>query len=304
MKKKTKIVIGVILAIVLVSVLTVVGFMSWLGITWTNNHEFGEYVSKEGPWGMTATWVSEDSSSYLVCKKENDNPFADVTAYFQGANGWQSYELHSIDRIVHLNTVENGTTVDSTSGRMEFDGTTFTITDMDKDIFGATEFRYTITNQKFELEDVDEKVPENLQLPFELEDIQYIAIYKKISQPKTSERIGIKDAENIKFVYDHLNGIPIFDAPDSEKAEHIQFIYDHLNGIPNDAPESEKAAPGITTYYFIFRVSNHTKVCITYYAEAAKEGLISIEVKDTYFTASDIDSIWDNIDIPIDTDKE
>ena len=90
MKKKTKTVIGVILAVALVAVLVVVGFMTYLGITWTNNHEFGEYVSKEGPWGMTATWVSEDSSSYLVCKKENDEPFAKVTAYFQGVDGWQA----------------------------------------------------------------------------------------------------------------------------------------------------------------------------------------------------------------------
>lgn len=73
MKKKTKTVIGVILAVALVAVLVVVGFMTYLGITWTNNHEFGEYVSKEGPWGMTATWVSEDSSSYLICKRRMMN---------------------------------------------------------------------------------------------------------------------------------------------------------------------------------------------------------------------------------------
>lgn len=35
MKKKTKTVIGVILAVALVAVLVVVGFMTYLGITWT-----------------------------------------------------------------------------------------------------------------------------------------------------------------------------------------------------------------------------------------------------------------------------
>ena len=70
---------------------------------------------------MTATWVSEDSTSYLVCKKENDEPFAEVTAYFQGVDGWQAYEMHSIDRIVYLDTVENGITVDGRSGNMKFD---------------------------------------------------------------------------------------------------------------------------------------------------------------------------------------
>ena len=108
MKKKTKTVIGVILAVALVAVLVVVGFMTYLGITWTNNHEFGEYVS-----------------NYLICKKENDEPFAKVTAYFQGVDGWQAYELHGRDRIAYLNTVENDTTIDSTSGNMKFDGTTF-----------------------------------------------------------------------------------------------------------------------------------------------------------------------------------
>lgn len=109
----------------------------------------GEYVSKEGPWGMTATWVSEDSSSYLICKKENDEPFAKVTAYFQGVDGWQAYELHGRDRIAYLNTVENDTTIDSTSGNMKFDGTTFTITDLDKEIFGTNEFNYVITDKEF-----------------------------------------------------------------------------------------------------------------------------------------------------------
>ena len=120
-----------------------------LVINRTNDHKFGTYVSKEGPWGMTATWVSEDSSSYLVCKKENDEPFTKVTAYFQGADGWKAYELHSTDRIAYLNIVENGTSIYSTSGNMEFDGTTFTITDLDKEIFGADEFNYVITDKKF-----------------------------------------------------------------------------------------------------------------------------------------------------------
>ena len=149
MKKKTKNVIGIILAIVLVVVLAVVGFMIYLGITWTNNQEFGEYVSTEGPWGMNATWVSEDSTSYLVCKKENDQPFANVTAYFKFEDGWQAYELHSIDRIVYLDIVEDSVVVKSTSGNMDFDGTTFIIKDLDKDNFGADEFRYVITDKEF-----------------------------------------------------------------------------------------------------------------------------------------------------------
>lgn len=68
---------------------------------------------------------------------------------FQGVDGWQAYELHGRDRIAYLNTVENDTTIDSTSGNMKFDGTTFTITDLDKEIFGTNEFNYVITDKEF-----------------------------------------------------------------------------------------------------------------------------------------------------------
>ena len=145
MRKNVKIIVGVVVLILVL----VVGSFVGLIINRTNDHKFGRYVSTEGPWGMTATWVSEDSSSYLVCKKENDEPFAKVTAYFQGVDGWQAYELHGRDRIAYLNTVENDTTIDSTSGNMKFDGTTFTITDLDKEIFGTNEFNYVITDKEF-----------------------------------------------------------------------------------------------------------------------------------------------------------
>lgn len=98
MRKNVKIIVGVVVLILVL----VVGSFVGLIINRTNDHKFGRYVSTEGPWGMTATWVSEDSASYLVCKKENDEPFANVTAYFQGVDGWQAYELNSIDRNVTI----------------------------------------------------------------------------------------------------------------------------------------------------------------------------------------------------------
>ena len=116
MRKNVKIIVGVVVLILVL----VVGSFVGLIINRTNDHKFGRYVSTEGPWGMTATWVSEDSASYLVCKKENDEPFANVTAYFQGVDGWQAYELNSIDRIVYLDIVKDGVVVDGTSGYMKF----------------------------------------------------------------------------------------------------------------------------------------------------------------------------------------
>lgn len=35
-----------------------------------------------------------------------------LTAYFQGVDGWQAYELNSIDRIVYLDIVKDGVVVD------------------------------------------------------------------------------------------------------------------------------------------------------------------------------------------------
>ena len=143
MKKKTKIVIGVVLAILLIAVLTVVGFMTWLGITWTNNHEFGEYVSTEGPWGTTDKWFSSDSKSYLECTKENEEaPFSTVTAYFEVEGQWRSFELHCIDRTAYLEVVVDGVTTETRQGQMKFDGTKFTIYDLDEEIFENDHYDY------------------------------------------------------------------------------------------------------------------------------------------------------------------
>ena len=92
MRKNVKIIVGVVVLILVL----VVGSFVGLIINRTNDHKFGRYVSTEGPWGMTATWVSEDSASYLVCKKENDEPFANVTAYFQGVDTPQSTTIISL----------------------------------------------------------------------------------------------------------------------------------------------------------------------------------------------------------------
>ena len=143
MKKKTKTVTGVILAVVLVAVLVVVGVMTYLGITWTNNHEFGEYVGKEGPWGTTDKWFSSDSKSYLECVKENEgDPVSSVTAYFEIDGQWCSFELHYIDRIAYFETVVDGATTETEQGKMKFDGTQFTIYDLDEKVFGNDRYAY------------------------------------------------------------------------------------------------------------------------------------------------------------------
>ena len=60
------------------------------------------------------------------------------------------YALEGLSQLIHtVELVKDGVVVDGTSGYMKFDGTTFTITDLDKDTFGADEFHYVITDKEF-----------------------------------------------------------------------------------------------------------------------------------------------------------
>lgn len=142
MKKNTKTIIGVVIAVLLLATLTVVGGMTYLGITWNGNHEFGQYVIKNGPWGTTDKWFSSDGKSYLECEREADASFSTVTAYFEVDGQWQSYELNVLDCIAYLNTVVDGVTTEGYQGRLKFDGTKFTIYKLDEKIFGNSQYEY------------------------------------------------------------------------------------------------------------------------------------------------------------------
>lgn len=151
MKKKLKIVVGTIAAIFVITVFVVCGFLVWLSHTLDANHEFGKYVVEEGPWGSENTWVSEDSNSYLICKKEKlDDAFSIVTAYFKNDDDWEKYDVNCQDRIIILSSIDKDDV--HYRGRMEFDGTVFTIKDLetnsdDKDL-KIKKYQYTITNEK------------------------------------------------------------------------------------------------------------------------------------------------------------
>lgn len=148
MKKKTKIIIGVIGAVLLIAVLAVAGVMLYLGGTWNSNRKFAHYVYSEGPWGFESTWVSENGNSYLVCDKTNLDK-GSVTAWFKNDEEWTEYEMSGMNRMVYLDVVQDGVVVESSSAYMKFDGTTFTIYDLDKEVFGAAEFNYSLTDESF-----------------------------------------------------------------------------------------------------------------------------------------------------------
>ena len=146
MKKKSKIIISLIAVIIIVPVLVIAGFMTYISVTWHGNHEFQEYVYTQGPWGHEGTWASDDGNSYLVCDKESmQNGF--VNGYFKVGNTWNKYEVSGMNRMVYLHVVKDGVIIKNTSGYMKFDGTTFTIYKLDKGIFGNDKFHYIITDK-------------------------------------------------------------------------------------------------------------------------------------------------------------
>ena len=163
MKKKTKIMIGTIVAILVIIVLATAGFIAYLAYTWNGNREFERYVMEEGPWGSENTWVSDDGNSYLVGEIDPEkSDVAFVTAYFRDGESWKRYELNCLGRLVYINNIDWEQSEKEESivsmgdgnyqGRMKFDGTTFQIKietwDEDKEP-EIKKYSYTITNEQF-----------------------------------------------------------------------------------------------------------------------------------------------------------
>lgn len=84
MRKNVKIIVGVVVLILVL----VVGSFVGLIINRTNDHKFGRYVSTEGPWGMTATWVSEDSArNVTIGGRHNDKIYRRENIYTGSGTG-------------------------------------------------------------------------------------------------------------------------------------------------------------------------------------------------------------------------
>lgn len=147
MKKNLKMILGTIAVILAIVLLGAAGFLAYLLYSAHSNHAFEDYISTEGPWGITATWVDESRDSYL--KSEVTPEGSSVTAYFATEEGWQSYEIHYIGHLASLDRIEDGFTVDGRQGRMKFNGTTFTLK-FDKTAEAGDPrtgvFHYTITD--------------------------------------------------------------------------------------------------------------------------------------------------------------
>ena len=158
MKKKTKTIVKIIIAVIVIVIAAFVAFGAYLAHTWQKNTELGQYILEEGPWSSENTWVSDDGESYLVAEKENeDDAFSNVYAYFVVDGEWNEYELNIRKNLCYIDKVEDGVTVEGYGGEMEFDGTTFVITNLDEapkgHPFGKDEFRYTITDEVFEYDE-------------------------------------------------------------------------------------------------------------------------------------------------------
>ena len=111
------------------------------------------------------------------------------------------------------------------------------------------------------------KVPENLQLPFGVDDVKAVVIHKA--------------ADCVKVV----------------KTETIQLIIEHLSKTKIENTSEIVASPKNSTLYeFCFELDDGNKYVIQYYAAGVKKGDIDINYGEaTYFTTSDVGCIWDVI---------
>ena len=152
MKKKTKIIIWSIVAVLLIAILLVVGFLTYLAIAWRHNGELGHDLVTEGPWSSEKKWVSEDGSSYLVAEfAQEDDTMAGVTAYFKVGDNWNAFDANFVSNILYLESLSSDALY---TGNMKFDGTTFTIKNLETNDDNANgieirKYNYTVTDEVF-----------------------------------------------------------------------------------------------------------------------------------------------------------
>ena len=135
-RKRNIIVKGVFLLMLIIS-----ASIAGISLKRTSDPRFSRYVMEEGPWGSEHTWVSDDGNSYIVGENRG------ATAYFKSGEEWSAYALHCRDRLAYLED-ENGNSPESDPCRMKFDGTTFVLSELSKDVFGNEEYRYIVAEEK------------------------------------------------------------------------------------------------------------------------------------------------------------
>ncbi len=142
MKRSLKLILGIVAALLALALVA----LGYLVHTRQARLALEHSILTNGPWGGAAVWVSADGSSYLVGELEEDqSPPAVVTAYFQDGTDWHAFELNCIGSIAYLNSIDPEPIVETTEGRIKFDGTTFRLRVDD----WQQEFRYTRTEEAF-----------------------------------------------------------------------------------------------------------------------------------------------------------
>lgn len=97
MRKKSFIVITVILAIIAVFV----GFRIYLHVNFAQKEELKENAFTNGPWARQSIWNTSDGHAYLISQKTNNEKINAVTAYFYIDETWCRFEVN----ITYSNTL-------------------------------------------------------------------------------------------------------------------------------------------------------------------------------------------------------
>lgn len=129
MRKKSFIVITVILAIIAVFV----GFRIYLHVNFAQKEELKETALTNGPWARQSIWHTSDGHAYLISQKTNNEKINAVTAYFYIDETWCRFEVN----ITYSNTLlfVDESDTEQFTGEFDIRNNTFIV----KDIKGTEE---------------------------------------------------------------------------------------------------------------------------------------------------------------------
>lgn len=157
MRKKSLIVITVILAIIAVFV----GFRIYLHVNFAQKEELKENALTNGPWARQSIWNTSDGHAYLISQKTNNEKINAVTAYFYIDETWCRFEVN----ITYSNTLlfVDESDTEQFTGEFDIRNNTFIVKDI-KGTEGNDSIPFDATYIFSEAINYDEEIS---KLPFE-----------------------------------------------------------------------------------------------------------------------------------------
>ena len=148
----------VVLAIVVISI--VAANIIIVSIAKSNSNRNANLL-QNGPWSNEGIWKNSDSTFYLICKNENSNSFAEVTAYVLVNGNWKSLNTHLRQRsnIISFENTEGNVQI---TAKANLNNQTLTLSDIEfNESFNGVD-KKELTLNKYTWDELGEQLPFNL----------------------------------------------------------------------------------------------------------------------------------------------